>query len=274
MSSKKGTKLDLLQRLLVVLDVGVALRRPLVVVEGHARRDDVEHRRAPVGDRRFQQREHLLLVARERPRDEARPEVDGKRAQVDGRQVVDDTVLERRAEVGRGRQLSLRQPVAAVVLDDVDHRDVAAHQVNELPDADRAGVSVPAHPERGESPICEHGPRRDRRHASVDGVEAVRLAQEIRGALARTANARQLDHLPAVDAHFVEGLDDPLGDGVVAAPGAEGALSAPVGGEFEADPIHLFRRAGHGGGGCRHNQSRSCLTIASVTVRASSGRPS
>ena len=52
-SSKCGHEADFLQSLFVLLHVFVRLGRALVIVEGHAGRDDVEHHRALVCDRGF-----------------------------------------------------------------------------------------------------------------------------------------------------------------------------------------------------------------------------
>ena len=155
------------------------------------------------------------------------------------RQVVDDAVLQLRAEVGRRRELPLRQAVAAVVFDDVDDRQVAAHQVHELADADGPGVAVAAHADRDELLVRQHRAGAHRRHAPVDGVEPVRPAEEIRRALARAADARQLDDLLGIDAHLVKRIDDALGDRVVAAAGAERRLAALVDLRLQTDAIHF-----------------------------------
>src|SRR5256885_16807419 len=68
---------------------------------------------------------------------------------------------------------------------------VPAHQVHELSDADGAGVAVAADADRDELLVREHRAGADRRHAAVDGVEAVRAAEEVRGTLAGAADARQ-----------------------------------------------------------------------------------
>ena len=51
--------------------------------------------------------------------------------------------------------------------------------------------------------FASSAPVRDRRHAAVNGVEAVRGAEEVRRALARAADARQLDDLTRIDAQLV-----------------------------------------------------------------------
>src|SRR5204862_449160 len=146
-------------------------------------------------------REQLLLVAGERPRHERRAELDGQRAGVDWRQVIDDAGLELAPEIRRRRELALGQAVAAVVFDDVDDRDVAAHQVYELADADRARVAVAADADGNQLLVRQHRAGADRGHAAVDGVEPVRGPEEIRRALARAADTRELHDLLRVDPH-------------------------------------------------------------------------
>ena len=80
----------------------------------------------------------------------------------------------------------------------------------------------------------------------MDGVEPVRSAEEVRGALAGTADARQLDHVFGVDPHLVERVDDALGDGIVPTPGAERRLAAAIRCDFESDSVRLGWRW-HGG---------------------------
>ena len=216
---------------------------------------------------------------------------------IDRRQLVDDAVLHGRAEIGGRRGLALGQTVAAVVLDDVNHRDVAPHQVHELPDADGAGIAVAAHADGDELAIGQQRTRRDRRHAAVDGIESVRCAQEICRALARAADARQLDDLGRVDAHLEERVDNALGDGVVAAAGAQRGLAAAIRRDIDTEPIGLLARDRRG---CAHvdttffsrtaprrpssssrpagfsvgaRRSPSCTRRSSVTDRASIGRP-
>ena len=126
----------------MILHKTVAFGGTLVVVEGDARRDHVQHRRALVGDGAFQQRQQLPLVAGKRPSHVSGAQLDGQGAGVNRRQVVDHAGLQFRADVGRGGELSFGQAVNAVVLDDVNHRQIPAHQVNKLPDADGSRVAV------------------------------------------------------------------------------------------------------------------------------------
>src|SRR5262249_10312659 len=107
-----------------------------------------------------------------------------------------------------------------VVLDDVNDREIAAHQVHELPDADGRCVTVAAHADADQFAIREQSASRNRGHAPVDGVEAVRAAQKVRGSLRRTADAAGLDYVLGLNAHLVHGFDNSLRDGVVTATGA------------------------------------------------------
>ncbi len=113
-----------------------------MIVEGDAGRDHVEHHGALVRDGGLQHGEQLLLVAGEGAADEGCAELDGQRAGVDGGQIVDDAGLQLGADVGGRGELALGQAVHAVVFDDVDDRQIAAHQVDELAHADGGGVAV------------------------------------------------------------------------------------------------------------------------------------
>ena len=74
-------------------------------------------------------------------------------------------------KIGGGGELALGQPVHAVVLDDVDDRQIAPHQVHELPDADGGGVAVAADAERDQLAIGQHGAGGDRRHAPCTALK-------------------------------------------------------------------------------------------------------
>ena len=121
-------------------------------------------------------------------------------------------------QVGRRRELALGQAVAAVVLDDVDHRHVAAADVLELPHADVGRVAVAADADADELVIGQQGPGGHRRHPAVQRVEAVAGLQEVGRRLARAADAAELDRVIRVDADRLARLDQVAGDAVVAAP--------------------------------------------------------
>ena len=101
--------------------------------------------------------------------------------------------------------------------------------------------------------IGQHSAGGDRGHAAVNRVEAVRAAHEICRAFGRASNAAGLDHALRLDAHFVHGVDDALGDCVVAAAGAQRGLAAAVveNGQANAVGLRCGRGCGSAGGG-RH----------------------
>ena len=122
----------------------------------------------------LQHGEQLLLVAGEGAADEGRAQLDGQRAGIDGGQVVDDAGLQLGADVGGGGELALGEAVHAVVFDDVDDGQVAAHQVDELADADGGGIAVAADAEGHHGVVGQQRAGCDRGHAAVDAVEGVR----------------------------------------------------------------------------------------------------
>ena len=242
---------DVLQRLLVVFHVFVGFRRTLVIVEGHARRNHVEHDRSLVGDGRFQQTVQLPLVAGERTADQSRAQRDGHGAGIDGRKIVDHAGLQLRSEVGGCGELAFGQAVHAIVLDDVNDGQVAAHEVDELPDADGGGVAVAADAEGNQLMVGQQGSGCDRGHAAVHGVEAVGAAHEICRALRGAADAAGLDHALGLHAHFVHGVDDALGNRIVAAAGAKRGLATAVVENGQANAIDFGCGCGCAGRG-RH----------------------
>ena len=176
----------------------------------------------------LQQRLHLFGVAAEAARDKGGAGDHRFQRQVDGRHVVGAVILEELAFIGGGGELPLGQPIDAVVLDDVDEGHIAADDVLELPHADRAGVAVAADRDAGQVGIGQQRAGDDRRHAPVQGVEAVRAAQEIGGRLAGAADAADFDDLVLLQAQLISHADDLVGDGIVPAAGAERAGAAFV----------------------------------------------
>ena len=92
----------------------------------------------------LKQRLHLLGIAGERSGDETAIGNNRFKAQIERRQFIQSGVFQVLADIGGGGELALGQPIDAVVLDDVDHVDVAAQHMLELSKADRAGVAVAA----------------------------------------------------------------------------------------------------------------------------------
>src|SRR5262245_37701443 len=117
--------------------------------------------------------------------------------------------------------------------------------MDELADPDRARIAITADADGDQLLVGQHRPRANRRHPSVHSIEAVRSAQKVRGALARASDAGELDDLPGIDAHLVEGVDDALGNRVMAAAGAKRRLSAFVDLRLQADSIRFQRYGRH-----------------------------
>ena len=91
------------------------------------------------------------------------------------------------------------------------------------------------------------------------------------GALRRAADARHLHHALGLDAHLVKGVDDALGNCVVAAAGAERGLASAIVQDSESDAVGLLwlgRRRG-----CSRHYLPSWEMISSVMERASMGSP-
>ena len=147
--------------------------------------------------RGLEQGNELLLVAGERPGHERGPADDRLHAEVERRHGVRlaGGPAEVGVQVGRGRELALGQPVAAVVLDDVEHGDVPPAGVLELAHADVGRVAVAADADAHQLLVGQQGPGGHRGHPAVQGVEAVAVLQEIRRGLARAADAAELDRV-------------------------------------------------------------------------------
>ena len=92
----------------------------------------------------------------------------------------------------------------------------------------RGGVAVAGDAEVDQLPVGEVGAGEDARHAAVDGVEAVRVAEEVVGGLGAAADAGELGDAVRLDVELPEGLDQRGADRVVAAAGAQGADLALV----------------------------------------------
>ena len=124
--------------------------------------------------------------------------------------------------------------------------------------------------------VRQHHAGRQRRHAAVNAVEAVRLAQEVSRRLAGAADAAELCDAMRLDAVFVKRLDDLRSDRVVAASGAQRRIARPCI-RPPSDPRRLTF-FGAAAGGCivvdiYFFSPFSAAITASVTNRASIGSP-
>ena len=93
--------------------------------------------------------------------------------------------------------------------------------MDELPHADRSRVAVARNAEIDQIAVRQIRAGRDRRHAPVNRVEAVRIIEKIGGRFRTASDARQFGDLVRLDVHFETSLRDRRRDGIVTAPGAE-----------------------------------------------------
>ena len=212
-----------------------------MIVKGHAGRNDIQHHRAAVRHRRFQHGQQLAFVAGKRASHKRRARLNRQRAGIERRQVIDDPGFQLRTDIGGGGKLSFGEAIHAVVFDDVDHRQIAPHEVDELTHADGGGIAIAAYAQGKKSPIRQHRAGGDRRHAPVHAVEAVSAAQKIGRRFRRASDAAHLDDSLGLDAHLKHGVNDPLGNNVVAATGAQGGLAAFVFHNAQAKAISFLR---------------------------------
>src|SRR4051812_12561844 len=232
-----GPEVQTVYGFVVLADVLVALGGAGVVVEGDAGADDVDEGGALVGDGGLDEGDELVLVAAEAAGDEARAHEEGEAHGVDGGVLVGQALLRLRAFVGGRGELALGEAVDAVVLEDVGHVHAAAHDVGELAEADGGGVAVAGDAEVDQVPVGEVRAGKNARHAAVDGVEAVRVAEEVVGGLGAAADAGELGDAVGLDVEVEEGLDQRRRDGVVAAAGAQGAHLSFVVAAGVPDPV-------------------------------------
>ena len=167
------------------------------------------------------------------------PSVSASRHGIDRRLHVGVALLRRRAKIRRRRELTLREPVHAVVLDHVQHAHVAPDRVTELAESDRERIAVARDADVGERAIRGVRAGHDRRHAPVHGVEAVRLLHEIRGRLGRAADAAHLRRAVRRNGELPEGLHERGGHGVVSATGAQRGHHAFVVARREPERVGL-----------------------------------
>ena len=100
-------------------------------------------------------------------------------------------------------------------------------------------------------------------------IEAVGAVHEVSGTLRRATDSAQLRDPLRLHAHVIHGFDDALGDGVMAATGAQSGLAAFVVDDAQSNAV-CFRF----GGRCGRHYFPSIVLNSSVTERASSGSPS
>src|SRR5579872_7381822 len=90
----------------------------------------------------FENRDKLILVARETASDEGCAEAEAERYRVNGGHAVLLAFFAPGSDVGGGGELALGESIDAVVFDDVDHAHVAANGVAHVAEADGERIAV------------------------------------------------------------------------------------------------------------------------------------
>jgi hypothetical protein len=185
------------------LELGLAVLDldPLVVVVDGAVLQDLDEGGAGV---LVSAPEHLLKmpgIVVDRPRREGRPRPEGEADRVEG--VIDRTHRRRgghHVESRRRRVLALREAIHAIVEEEDLEVEVAPDRVKQVVAADRQPVAIPRHHPHRELGTAGLDSRGERRGASVNRVEAIRV-HVVREA-ARATDARNEHHVLARDAEL------------------------------------------------------------------------
>ena len=199
-----------------------------MVVECDAGRKHVDEREATMPHARLDQRHELRLVAGEAARHEGGAERERQQHGIDGRTLIHLALLGFRADIRGGGELALGEPINAVVLDQIQHVHIAPDRMHQLAEADRQRIAVAGHADVSQLAIGGIRTARDRGHASMHRVEAVRAAHEIRGGLRGAADAGELHQLFGPHIEPPAGLDDRGRDRIVPAAGAQRGHAAFV----------------------------------------------
>jgi hypothetical protein len=186
----------------------------------------------------------------------SRAEGERQQHRVDRRLEVGLAFLGLAANIGGGGKLALGQAVHTVVLDDVEHVQVAADRVAELPESDRQRIAVARDPDVVEVAIGGIRAHRDRGHAAVNRIEAVRATDEVSRSLRGAADAGQFDEVLWFDRKAPARLHDGRRDGIVAAARAQRRQGALVVAPRHAERVTRQRWMGNFGfGDERHGNS-------------------
>src|SRR5262249_33603448 len=144
---------------------------------------------------------------------------------------------------------------------------VPADEMPVLPQSDRGAVPISRDAQQDELAVREVNAGRDRRHASVHGVERVRAPEEIGRRFAGASDPGELRDPVLLEPRLVRGLDDAVRDGVVAAAWAEGRFRSLVIGGAQADAVHLRSRSdAHDAATLALSRARTPSTIAPAWI--------
>ena len=192
-----------------------------MIVEGHAGRDHVDEGKALVHQPGLDQGDQLGLVAGKGTRDKACAQSESLHTRVDRRLLVGESFLGFRPDIRGRRKLSLGQPVHTVVLDDVEHVEIAPDGMGKLAESDGEGIAVTGYADIVQLAVHGIGASGHRRHASVHAIDAVRLAHEIGRRLGRTADTGHFRRTFGCQVQLPEGLHQRGRHRVMTAAGAQ-----------------------------------------------------
>ena len=105
----------------------ITLCRPFVIVEGDARRHDVNEREAAMSERRFQNGHKLFFIAGKTARHKCRANAESQQNRIDRRHAIGFTAFTLGTDIGGRRELTFSEPIHAVILNQVNHLHVAAN---------------------------------------------------------------------------------------------------------------------------------------------------
>ena len=138
-----------------------------MIVEGHAWADDIQNCCPFVAERRLEQLTYLGRIPGKRPRHERGIRRQRFQADVDRGQLVYARILQLLPIVCRSRELAFGKAVHAVVLDNINHRDIAPNHVLEVAQADATGIAVAADADRDQLVIDRGRAGSNGRHSPV-----------------------------------------------------------------------------------------------------------
>ena len=141
-------------------------------------------------DGRLNEGHQLCFVARKASPHEGGADFNADSHQINRHIGIDIAFFAHRLGVHSGRVLTFGQSVASIVLNDISHVEVTAHDVRKLTHADRCGIAVSRHADIYQVAIGEISAGCDRGHATMHAIKAVGTTQKISWRFGGAANAR------------------------------------------------------------------------------------
>ena len=170
---------NLMQWGFVVFTPGVGMEGVIFVIESHARADDIQHGDAVMAHRSLDEFLYLFRIPSEGARHKGGIGGQGFHTNINRHVRIGALVLQVQAHFGGGRKLALGQTVHTVVLNDVNHWNVAAHGMLEATHADGGSIAIAGDADRFDGSIAKNGTGCKRGHAPMQAVETKGTVQEI-----------------------------------------------------------------------------------------------